>query len=414
MGQTITNYQDVAISPAVGFTVAETKEAYEAKPQKRKLLIDEPPLQLLPTLACFIGDRHATLLQQLLYLQNNLQGEVDEFGNKWVRVVIDGTEKITWCKIMPYLERNTIRNILEDLEGEGFIKSRNFTGRPLYYRVDIMAVDNLTEPVARISKSKKRGGRIIKGIIQNLDDKSNIQLLDDNHPNFGQSSSNNWTNNIQNLDTSETHKESPKNTTDSQGACDIFSPLAIVMANTLKLDLSIKKNLDCVNLTLDKLNALYQDDVTEANIIKVGNLVFKKWGASPARVFSQWSNLLAKPETTEVELKAKELQAQNEAVSSRIKAICKPPCLMGWEHQSVKAKKKLLNDLSASIVINHQESKLDSFTWWGGNEKPSIEQFNKAWVDHVTKGETNNVSTKNSNNQFTVPTEGRLARVAVI
>lgn len=74
MGQTITNYQDVAISPAVGFTVAETKEAYEVKPTFTK--IDNILLgnENEPGLYAYLGEAELRLMLAISRFTTGYQG----------------------------------------------------------------------------------------------------------------------------------------------------------------------------------------------------------------------------------------------------------------------------------------------------------------------------------------------------
>jgi len=213
MGQTNYQYgtQEIAISPTLRFTVAESREAYEvgAPAKQSKLLANESPLQLLPQLACKIGDRHATLLQQLYYLELSFQGKHDEAGYKWVRVGLEDSEDgVSWCEMMPYLGRNTIKSIVNDLIAESLMISRKFKGRSLWYRVNKIAVDSLVAPVARVTKGKERAVKIVKNKYQNLVDSNNVkndhQNLVDQVPEFGRPSTRIWGNDYQNLDTSKT------------------------------------------------------------------------------------------------------------------------------------------------------------------------------------------------------------------
>lgn len=419
MGQI--NYNDVAIQQSVGFTVAETKEAYKVESPNTKVTFmgNDDVAEYLG------GYNYAIIVNKLLMLTENpsITGHQSD-GKKWIRIgLFEGEEAITWASMLKCISPAITKRYLTQLRDDGLIEFKQIKGkgRSLYYCLNVQAIESLTKPVARVSKRQAvKVTNLSKERNLNTSDLPNSKVKSD-LPN-SEIKSHELVNQVSPIgELSLTNSKTSKSTNntninqESHTACATFSPLATVMAKALgDLDLSVKKNLNAVNKALTDLNNMYGHDVNEANVIRVSGLVFQKYGASPAKVYSQWSDLLANPERTEAELKAKELQKKNEIVASRIKEICKPPCPMGWEHISVKAKKKLLTDLAANIATNHQEDKLEDFTWWGGNEKPTIDQFSRAWVDHISKtnhkGETNHERNINNNDHFAIPSEGKLAR----
>ena len=86
-----------------------------------KLLIQEPPLQVLPTLAKTIGLNGAIVIQQLHYwLENPKIGRVVD-GEKWV-----DNSYAEWQENFPFWSVATIKRIFADLEESGFVISGQF------------------------------------------------------------------------------------------------------------------------------------------------------------------------------------------------------------------------------------------------------------------------------------------------
>lgn len=76
-----------------------------------KLLINEPPLQVLPSLAVLIGLNEAIFIQQIHYwliASNN-----EEEGRKWVYNSID-----SWQRQFPFWSESTIKRIIQDLKNK--------------------------------------------------------------------------------------------------------------------------------------------------------------------------------------------------------------------------------------------------------------------------------------------------------
>lgn len=97
------------------------------------LLINEPPLQVLPSLAVAIGLNEAIVIQQLHYLLPYSVTNKD--GKNWVFNSIEN-----WLKIFPFFSRNTLIRTFENLEKMGFVlaekiqkKQRNQTK---FYTID--------------------------------------------------------------------------------------------------------------------------------------------------------------------------------------------------------------------------------------------------------------------------------------
>lgn len=114
---------------------------------------DDSPLQVLPELASWIGLNEAILIQQLHYWSTkNGQGKADDDGAKWIRATLQD-----WRCQFPFWDDGVIRRTLENLEGDGLMFSRKFTGRTKWYRVNYQTIDTLSGPIERLTaKSKKR------------------------------------------------------------------------------------------------------------------------------------------------------------------------------------------------------------------------------------------------------------------
>jgi len=100
-----------------------------------KLLINEPPLQVLPTLAKAIGLNEAIVLQQIHYwISNPKIGKVRD-ERRWVRNSIKQWSEDNF----PFWSVRTIRRIFINLEKEGYIESGNLNDvsydRTLWYTI---------------------------------------------------------------------------------------------------------------------------------------------------------------------------------------------------------------------------------------------------------------------------------------
>lgn len=98
-----------------------------------KLLIDEPPLQVLPSLAVKIGLPEAIIVQQIHYWQQKAKPMEDGFC--WIYNTVKD-----WKKQFPFWSENTIFRHLQTLRESGILiaeqKSANSFDKTLYYRID--------------------------------------------------------------------------------------------------------------------------------------------------------------------------------------------------------------------------------------------------------------------------------------
>ena len=103
-----------------------------------RLLINEPPLQVLPSLAKEIGLNEAIMLQQMHYW---LLKSANEFtGVKWFYKTLE-----EWQTEFPFWSAMTIRRILGSLEKQKIIKIGNFNKKKFdktkWYTIDYQRVN---------------------------------------------------------------------------------------------------------------------------------------------------------------------------------------------------------------------------------------------------------------------------------
>lgn len=104
-----------------------------------KLIIAEPPLQVLPSLAVAIGLNEAIIVQQIHYWVVGKSGKVID-GQRWI---YNGYRE--WKEQFPFWSEDTIQRAFRSAEKQGVIVSQHQKGfdRRKLYRVDYEALDNL-------------------------------------------------------------------------------------------------------------------------------------------------------------------------------------------------------------------------------------------------------------------------------
>ncbi|MFC0971910.1 DNA replication protein [Pasteurella multocida] len=83
-----------------------------------KLLINEQPLQVIPSLATLIGLNEAIFVQQLHYFLNISKHKYED--RTWIYNTID-----EWCEVFPFWSKKTIQRTIKKLEEMGLILSTN-------------------------------------------------------------------------------------------------------------------------------------------------------------------------------------------------------------------------------------------------------------------------------------------------
>jgi DnaD/phage-associated family protein len=106
------------------------------------LLINEPPLQVLPSLAVAIGLNEAIALQQLHYWLSNPKTGVERDGEKWVFNTYE-----EWKENFPFWSISTIQRTFSNLEKMGLVISAQLDAQKRamhkFYRIDYDQLDAL-------------------------------------------------------------------------------------------------------------------------------------------------------------------------------------------------------------------------------------------------------------------------------
>jgi hypothetical protein len=106
-----------------------------------KLLIDEPPLQVLPSLAVAVGLNEAIALQQLHYWLQRVK--TTRSGRKWVYNSYD-----EWQAQFPFWSISTIRRAFTSLEKRGLVRSEQPEAHARqmrkWYTIDYEALESLS------------------------------------------------------------------------------------------------------------------------------------------------------------------------------------------------------------------------------------------------------------------------------
>ncbi len=112
---------------------------------KTQLLIDEPPLQILPSLAVLVGLNESIVLQQLHYWLVRSSNVQD--GRKWV---YNSYEQ--WQAQFPFWHINTIQRTFGSLERYGVVLSRRLEAsdwnQRKWYTIDYEALGKLAARAA--------------------------------------------------------------------------------------------------------------------------------------------------------------------------------------------------------------------------------------------------------------------------
>jgi len=119
--------------------------------QTSRLLIDEEPLQVLPSLATQIGLNEALILQQLHYWLRNCPHQ--HLGGPWIY-----NSYPQWHKQLPFWSEHTIRRIVAALKKRGLIHTESFNGpkgdRTMWYTInyaELAALQTAPGPTPRTS-----------------------------------------------------------------------------------------------------------------------------------------------------------------------------------------------------------------------------------------------------------------------
>ena len=108
-----------------------------------KLLLDEPPIVVLPSLAKLVGLNESIILQQLHYWLQRSSHARD--GRLWIY-----NTYAAWREQLPFWSEITIKRTVLKLEKQGLILSENFNKAPMdktkWYSIDYDALDLMVGP----------------------------------------------------------------------------------------------------------------------------------------------------------------------------------------------------------------------------------------------------------------------------
>lgn len=122
-----------------------------------RLLINEPPLQVLPSLAVAVGLNEAIVLQQLHYwLQSSKHYHDDRF---WVY-----NSAQEWQDNFPFWSENTIRRAFNNLRNRGLVITGNYNKMPadrtLWYSIDYDELTSLEIPFVKKYRPFTQNGQM--------------------------------------------------------------------------------------------------------------------------------------------------------------------------------------------------------------------------------------------------------------
>ncbi|WP_238941809.1 hypothetical protein [Bacillus sp. REN10] len=116
-----------------------------------KLLLDERPLVIIPSLATKIGLNESIILQQVHYWLQSSEHEHD--GRKWVYNTYE-----QWQEHFPFWSISTIRRSIKSLEDAGLLIAGNFNKRKSdktkWYSIDFEKVEGLNSPSVQNEQSE--------------------------------------------------------------------------------------------------------------------------------------------------------------------------------------------------------------------------------------------------------------------
>ena len=134
------------------------------------LLISEPPLQVLPSLAVKIGLNEAIILQQIHYWllrSNNVRD-----GYKWVY-----NSYSEWNKQFPFFSRNTMIRAFNSLEKQGLLITANYNkagfDKTKWYRIDYDKLSSLENKLPSAKNWQTTSQNLADGTAKNWQTNTN-------------------------------------------------------------------------------------------------------------------------------------------------------------------------------------------------------------------------------------------------
>jgi hypothetical protein len=134
----------------------ETNNEYR---KSNRMLLDERPLVLLPSLAMAVGVNEAIVIQQLhFYLADRRNGK-DYKGEQWIYKTYEKWQSDDF----PFWPAITIRRTFRALKERKLIIScqpEGYKSRQKYYRINYEVLDNLPRPLTRARAASDQNDRI--------------------------------------------------------------------------------------------------------------------------------------------------------------------------------------------------------------------------------------------------------------
>lgn len=133
--------------------MSETQAEYKVRIKRgaSSLLLNEPPLQVLPSLAVAIGLEEAIFVQQLHYWLSNpkVKGRIDEYGNKWIY-----NSYSEWAEDnFPFWSEQKIGRIVRSAEEQSVVICEQLNAmqrdQTKFYRIDYEALNALLDALHR-------------------------------------------------------------------------------------------------------------------------------------------------------------------------------------------------------------------------------------------------------------------------
>ncbi len=116
-----------------------------------KLLMDEHPIQVMPTLASHIGLNEAIILQQMHYWLSKSNHDHD--GRKWIYNTVKG-----WAEQFPFWSESTIKRAINNLTKKELVVIGNYNkakfDKTLWYSIDYDKLDELERVNNRLGQNE--------------------------------------------------------------------------------------------------------------------------------------------------------------------------------------------------------------------------------------------------------------------
>lgn len=155
-----------------------------------RLLLDEEPLVILPSLAAAVGLNESIILQQLHYWLER-SNHIYE-GHKWVYNTYE-----EWREQFPFWSESTIRRIITKLEKQGLIITGNFNRSKIdktkWYRINYEKLAQLEQSIGQDEQSTAQNDQTTVQNEQSTDE------IDSPSAQNEQSICSNWTDDLLNL-----------------------------------------------------------------------------------------------------------------------------------------------------------------------------------------------------------------------